>query len=75
MNMPLYDIYFKTCAYISIFFIHAVFYQINDKVTYYVQNYVQLIVGIVSEWLFTQQSTHIDMMRKWTPAYLQCTYL
>ena len=29
MNIPLYDIYFKTCPYISIFFIHAVFYQIN----------------------------------------------
>ena len=58
MNMCLCDIYFKTCAYISIFFIHAVFYQINyfkfflvnsppiKEAIYYVQNYVQLIVGM-----------------------------
>ena len=53
MNMPLYDIYFKTCKYISIFFTHTVFYQINylkppikEATYFYVKNYVQLIVGM-----------------------------
>ena len=29
MNMPLYEIYFKTGACISMFFIRVVFYQLN----------------------------------------------